>query len=392
MTGFKKLLSVMLAVTMIISVMPTVFAASDSKTFAKGDVVTFGIYEQDDNAETQDALEWIIADKDGDVLKLITKHIVNTTTPLATAQNNAGTWGACSEVRTEFIPDFVNESFTENEKAAIIPTNNNAVDQNGVVIGEDLVYIPSIAEISEMFETDADRVSSNTPIAAKTRNATPAGEGACYLLRDDAYKMNARTYYANYVDGEGKIRVAPDGEMAATKSQTVGIRLVTRINANDLHPRPEKHKVVFQCKHIDENGNEKNYFFLFEDGNHNMVNYQLVNHGDLAVVPAEDEIKRHLNNEHYGEDYLGYRWSPKLEAVTEDTIYTLVLEVEAPVLPKPPVHPFLAWLALQASLVISLVEEFVEINFPESTFKDTLIEKLDIISLYLLELYGPYLW
>ncbi len=338
MKAFKKTLSVILAIMMVLAVTPLSFAAVDSSIVAVGDVVTFGIYEQDDNAETQDALEWIVVGKDGDALELITKYIINTNTPLATAQNNAGTWGSFSKAYTSFIPGFLTSALTDKEKSAIIPKNNNAVDQQGVALGDDLVYLPSIADINAAFATNDARISSNTAVAAKTRNATPAGEPANYLLRDDAYKKNARTFYANFVDAAGVVNVAPEGELSAAKSQTVGLRLMTNVDISKLFTTGKDeatgvipllgtlgtHKVVWQCKCIDAEGNETITTFKFYDANNNLIDYQLVDHGDAAVPPEENDIIAHRSNYHQGYDFVG--WDQDYSEVTEDMVITAVYE------------------------------------------------------------------
>jgi len=340
MKAFKKTIAVILAVIMVLAVTPLSFAAVDTSIIAVGDVVTFGIYEQDDNAETQDALEWLVVGKDGDALKLITKYIIDTKTPLATAQNNAGTWGSYSAAYTKFIPDFLASALTEKEKAAVIATNNNAVDQNGVALGDDLVYLPSIADITAAFATDADRVSSNTAVAAKTSKATPVGDGANYFLRDDAYKKDAKTYYANYVDAQGVVHTASadDTTVLASKSQTVGIRLMTNVDVSKLYTTGKDeatgiiplvgtlgtHKVVWQCKCIDAEGNEKIHTFTFLDANHNAIDYQLVDHGDAAIPPEEKDIIAHRANNHQGYDFVG--WDKEYSEVTEDMVITAVYE------------------------------------------------------------------
>ncbi len=370
MKALKKTIAVILAVIMILSVTPLSFAAVDTAIIAVGDVVTFGIYETDDNPETQDALEWIVVGKDGDALKLITKYIINTNISLATAANNAGTWGSYSKAYVEFIPGFVTSSFTEKEKAAIIPTDNNAVNQKGEDLGDDLVYLPSIADATDLFASDEARISSNTAVAAKTKNATPVGEGANYLLRDDAYKKSARAYYANFVDAEGKVRIASEDDMViqASKSQTVGLRLMTNVDISKLFTTGKDeatgiipllgtlgtHKVVWQCKCIDAEGNETIHTFQFYDANNNLVGFQLVDHGDAAIPPEENDIIAHRANNHQGYDFVG--WDQEYNEVTADMTITAVYE-EIPEVGI--IEQIFNWIRSLFVLLLSLIEVHV---------------------------------
>ena len=233
-----------------------------------------------------------------------------------------------------------------------------------------IIVFPSIADATELFATNAERISSNTATAAKTTNATPAGEGANYLLRDDAFKASARDYYVNMVDAEGNVRIASsdDKTISASKSQTVGIRLMTNVDASKLFTTGKDaatgvtpllgtlgtHKVVWQCKCIDAEGNETIHTFQFYDAKNNLVGYQLVDHGDAAIPPEENDIIAHRANNHQGYDFVG--WDQEYNEVTEDMVITAVYE-EIPEVGL--IEQIFNWIRSLFVLLLSLIEVHV---------------------------------
>lgn len=370
MKALRKTIAVILAVIMVLAVTPLSFAAVDTSVIAKGDVVTFGIYESDNDKSTQDALEWIVVGKDGNTLKLMTKYILETKYAFA-SRNSNGAWGAKNNIYSNVVSKLVESAFTDKEKAAIIPVDNGAVDGAGSALGSDLVYLPSIQDVTTAFSTDAERVSSNTAVAAATRNATAVGEPAQYCLIDATYKdLEKPLYYLNYVDATGAVHIASaeDTTILATKTATVGARLMTNVDASKLYTTGKDettgvtplvgtlgtHKVVWQCKCIDAEGNETIHTFTFLDANYQAVPYQMVDHGDAATPPEENDIITHRSNYHQGYEFVG--WDKEYSEVTEDMVITAVYE-EIPEVGI--LQQILNWIRSLFVLLLSLIEVHV---------------------------------
>ena len=93
--------------------------AEDFRTV--GNIVTFGYYEQDNNADNgQEPIEWIVLDVDGNKALLLSKY------GLEVKQYNTKyiriTWEKCT-LRKWLNDEFISKAFTEEEQSAVLLTD-----------------------------------------------------------------------------------------------------------------------------------------------------------------------------------------------------------------------------------------------------------------------------
>lgn len=117
-----------------------------------GDIIRFGSYEQDnDPSNGQEEIEWIVLEKDGKAILLISKYALDCL-PYNTTLTNV-TWENCS-LRRWLNATFFNEAFSSEERKIIIsstvtPEGNPSFDISGGNYTIDKVFILSLAELDK---------------------------------------------------------------------------------------------------------------------------------------------------------------------------------------------------------------------------------------------------
>lgn len=132
-----------------------------------GDIIVFGEYEQDDNADNgQEPIEWIVLDRDGDMLFLISRYAIENQ-PYHNKDEEV-TWENCS-LRFWLNDNFYYTAFSEQEREQIVTVTNYNHDASildgewkmeyfeyqgdGGNNTEDKVFLLSGEQVKEYFNT-----------------------------------------------------------------------------------------------------------------------------------------------------------------------------------------------------------------------------------------------
>ena len=159
---------------------------------SKGDIVTLGEYEQDNNSSNgSEPIRWRVLKATNDSTMLISQQALDMR-PFNDSRK-AVTWET-SSLRTWLNDDFYNAAFNEGEKMFIKETAlENAED-------EDKVFLLSSNEAMSLFSGDDSRKTSNTEYAV--RNTDPYYKKFCFWwLRSRS--SDRSTEIADIVDGSG---------------------------------------------------------------------------------------------------------------------------------------------------------------------------------------------
>ena len=170
----------------------------------KGDVITFGTFEQDDDESNgKEAIEWIVLDKEKDGrLLLITKYCIERVSYNKKAEDV--TWETCF-IRSWLNKGFLDDSFTKEEQW-IIPTSYVVNEDNplyGTDGGNDTLdkaFLLSIKEAQDYFENDRARMTSATEIAKLHYAYVDPFNNTAWWLRSPSFKSNKAAVIAD--DGE----------------------------------------------------------------------------------------------------------------------------------------------------------------------------------------------
>lgn len=207
----RKIASFLILFSVIISLAAPVCFAEN--TFRIGDSVLFGHYEQDNSKKNgPESIEWIVLNKDGDMLFLISRYILAPHRYHGTFTSTS--WDRC-DLREWLNDDFLNDAFSPEEQKIIATTY---VENNGQ--GEDthdMVFLLSVEEALDYFEDDKVRRAEPTAYALKNgvhcANNKPYG---WWWLRSQANY----DFYASFIDTAGKNHSG--GEDVSKKN--IGIR------------------------------------------------------------------------------------------------------------------------------------------------------------------------
>ena len=216
----KKLLAALLALSMF--ALPTLAeapvtesASAEAPTWDVGDVVTFGRYEQDDDAANgPEPIEWIVLDAVGETRLLLARYGL---CPLAYEPEHASaTWEPCA-ARVWLNSRFVIDAFTKAEQAKIVETvlrnaDNPAFGTDGGSETTDKVFLLSIDEVERYLPVQEDRVAEATPYAEAQGVFVSSNTGCCWWRLRSPGKSQA---FAAIVNSSGFIGgVYPDVEVA----------------------------------------------------------------------------------------------------------------------------------------------------------------------------------
>ena len=165
-----------------------------------GSTVTFGAYEQDNNASNgKEAIEWIVLANQGNQSLLISRYALDCQ-QYNTKYENV-TWSSCS-LRTWLNGTFLKAAFSSNEQKAILTTSvdnsksqgNSSWFTNGGNNTTDQIFLLSYAEAGKYFSSNTDRICKPTAYA-KAQGAYTNDSGNCWWwLRSPGINLNLAAY------------------------------------------------------------------------------------------------------------------------------------------------------------------------------------------------------
>lgn len=174
-----------------------------------GDIVRFGRYEQDNDTTGKEYIDWIVLEREGNRVKLISRYGLD-----AVPYNNSYTyvtWETCS-LRTWLNNYFLKEAFSDDEQE-MIQTATVSADKNPGYSTEpgkdtqDKVYLLSIPEARRYFDSDEARATKPTPYAA-AQGADVSDAGNCWWwLRSPGNDQEQATYVSE--DGSARSYYTP---------------------------------------------------------------------------------------------------------------------------------------------------------------------------------------
>lgn len=163
----------------------------------KGQYITFGAYEQDNNTlNGKEAIEWLVLDvKDGKAL-VISKYALDY--QQYDTHYGGGLWNICS-LRKWLNNDFINTAFSAEEKA-MIPIVEVSADRNRIYhtnagkATQDQVFLLSIKEVNQYFGSDSERQCESTDYAIES--GARQSEGTNYqVLSEVNCKLPAKDFW-----------------------------------------------------------------------------------------------------------------------------------------------------------------------------------------------------
>lgn len=185
------------------------------------DSVKFGSYPQSDaSGNTKEPIEWIVLDRQGDKVLLLSKYILD-----CKCYNNERedvTWESC-DLRRWLNNDFYYSAFSSSEQNKILTTNvinsdNIEYDTYGGNNTNDKVFCLSIDEVKQYFyqsnmHTDNKRLATRGTNYAKNVNNmgynlyVMGGSGSWYTGTSDFWLRSPGSgqYRAAYVDNYGSL-------------------------------------------------------------------------------------------------------------------------------------------------------------------------------------------
>lgn len=155
-----------------------------------GSHVIFGSYEQDnDTSNGKEDVEWIVLDRQGDRIFVISKYALDCQ-PYNTKKQNV-TWETCS-LRKWLNGTFINTAFSEEERGKIplvtvTADKNPSYSTNPGNATTDQVFLLSITEANKYFSSDSDRDCKGTTYCY-AKGAYKYNNGNCrWWLRSPGY-------------------------------------------------------------------------------------------------------------------------------------------------------------------------------------------------------------
>ena len=165
----------------------------------KGDVITFGIYEQDNNyGNKEELIEWVVLDvKDGKAL-LLSKYAL-ACQPYHMSDTANISWSNCY-IRVWLNKVFIDSAFTEDEQTWIMSTE---IYSDGDNKGEtqDKIFLLSIEEVEEYLVSDREKQCSPTNYA-ETNGVKTNRNGKCIWW----VRLSSKQYrYAPCITNDGEV-------------------------------------------------------------------------------------------------------------------------------------------------------------------------------------------
>ena len=142
------------------------------KSINIGDTFVFGKYEQDNIiANGQEDIEWIVLEKDGMSLLLISKYALD---EQQYSSQRGAEWGTCT-LRTWLNSTFINDAFNSDERNKILVTTIRAEGKYGHDV-KDRVFLLNTSQVYHYFNSDDNRKCVPTEYAV----AQGASRGVCW--------------------------------------------------------------------------------------------------------------------------------------------------------------------------------------------------------------------
>lgn len=163
----KRCFAILLGLTLCLSFTLSA-SAEQTNEYSVGSIVTFGVYEQDNNLDNgKEPVDWIVLKIDGSQALLISKYCLD-----ARAYNKdfiPMTWSKCT-LRVWLNDTFLNETFSAEEQAKITPVkivnaNNPHYSTYGGEDTTDKIFFLSLAEVYEFFPDQTGRQAQPTEYA-----------------------------------------------------------------------------------------------------------------------------------------------------------------------------------------------------------------------------------
>lgn len=172
-----------------------------------GDTIYFGSYEQDNNTSNgKEGIEWLVLDKENEKILVISNYALECLKFNELLSDAA--WETCT-LRSWLNETFLNSAFKTAEQDMLV-TANIATDDNPMSstnqksIMNDTIFILSITEATNYFDTDESRVCAPTAFAKSKgayttlRSKTKNDEASCcWWLRTPGKNQKGTTYVAN---------------------------------------------------------------------------------------------------------------------------------------------------------------------------------------------------
>ena len=205
--------------------------------------IAFGSYPQ--QSESAEPIEWLVVDQDESSILILSKYCL-ASLPW-NESHEAITWDK-SDIRAWLNGEFLDTAFSEEEKAAIIPSDLETKDDldYGTAVGEntkDAVFLLSASEALEFLKV-GDKTVSPTSYAIR-QGAYTNGEGHCaWWLRSPGMTDTSPAYFAS----SGEI-----GSRAHEVDETIiGVRPAIRVDRsviaaleNDSDGMPEEAATLY---------------------------------------------------------------------------------------------------------------------------------------------------
>lgn len=141
-------------------------------TVKKGDIISFGTYEQDnDTSDGKEEIEWLVLDQQDDKLLVISKYILDVKKYNETGERGEEITWENSTIRKWLNEDFVQEAFNEQEQAQILVTQvkadkNPDYDTEAGNDTEDKLFLPGLDDVrNTYFTSDEERICGATDYA-----------------------------------------------------------------------------------------------------------------------------------------------------------------------------------------------------------------------------------
>ncbi len=177
-----------------------------------GDFITFGKYEQDNNATNgKEDVEWQVLERDENRLFVISKYVLDVQ-PYHYVQAPI-TWED-SSIREWLNNEFINSAFTDDEQEQILWTRieNKDNKEQKTTAGndtEDRLFLLSVDEVKLYFSTEKDRKILATPFADVANDSE--GKGSWWWLRTPGGKPVGE--YSNYIKSDEACEVWASGQL-----------------------------------------------------------------------------------------------------------------------------------------------------------------------------------
>ena len=166
-----------------------------------GSSVIYGSYEQDNNDDNgKEAIEWLVLAREGDRVLLLSRYGLDN--QKFNSSGEGVTWEDCS-LREWLNGTFINEAFSSEAQNSILSSTVSEDDNSGNST-TDKVFLLSIKEAEEYFESDTDRQCQGTTYWKNQAGNSAYGDARrnCWWWLRSPGKSSS---YASYVYNDGHI-------------------------------------------------------------------------------------------------------------------------------------------------------------------------------------------